>query len=410
MKSSRSIPGLAEFIVLIALLSSLTAFAIDAMLPLLPVIGDELEVSHANDAQLIVSVLFAGLALGQFIMGPLSDSMGRKPLMYAGLSLFGAGCLLSMFSNDFTTMLIGRFLQGLGAATPRILTMALVRDCYRGREMARIMSLSMIIFIMVPMAAPAVGQGIALLGGWRAIFAAFLLMAAGAGLWFGLRMPETLPLEKRTRLSLKDQMKAIKTVMSHRQTIGYTIMVGFVFGSLLGYLNSVQQILQVQYELGSQFPLYFAALAGSIGFASYLNSRLVIRYGMTRLSLLAIWLVIIGSALFMVITLLSDGHPRLWLFMAYIAIIFLGIGILFGNLNSLAMEPMEKHAGLGASIVGSLSTLIAIPLGIMVGHSYDGTIIPLVSGFLMLGFAGYITMRWTERKAPFTHQKKTLAK
>lgn len=402
MKLSRPIPGLNEFVALIALLSSLTAFAIDAMLPVLPDIGRELQVSHENDAQLVISVLFAGLALGQFIMGPLSDSMGRKPLMYAGLGLFGLGCLLSMFSNDFNTMLIGRFLQGLGAATPRILTMALVRDCYRGREMARIMSLSMIIFILVPMVAPAVGQGIAWLAGWRAIFAAFLLLATLSGLWFGLRMPETLLPEDRTRLSLKEQMKAIKIVMNHRQTLGYTLVTGFIFGAFLGYLNSVQQILQVQYGLGDQFPLYFAALAGSIGIASYLNSRLVIKYGMTYLSKLAIWLVIICSALFMVMAWLSNGHPDLWFFMIYIGIIFLGIGMLFGNLNALAMEPMEKHAGLGASVVGSLSTLMSIPLGILIGHSYNGTIIPLVSGFLVLGLAGYMTMRWTEREAPFT--------
>ena len=401
MKLSRPIPGLAEFIVLIALLSSLTAFATDAMLPLLPDMGSDLKVSHENDAQLIISVLFAGLALGQFIMGPLSDSMGRKPLMYAGLGLFGLGSLLSMFSNDFNTMLIGRFLQGLGAATPRVLTMALVRDCYRGREMARIMSLSMIIFILVPMLAPAIGQGIAWLAGWRAIFAAFLLMAVGSALWFGLRMPETLLPEDRTRLSLKEQIKAIKSVMSHRQTMGYTVMVGFVFGAFLGYLNSVQQIMQVQYGLGDQFPLYFAALAGSIGLSSYLNARLVIKYGMTYLSKLAIRLMILCSALFIVIAWLSNGHPNLWLFMAYIAITFLGIGILFGNLNALAMEPLEKHAGLGASVVGSLSTLMSIPLGIMIGHSYNGTVIPLVSGFLILGLTGYVTMLWTERKTPF---------
>ena len=401
MKLSRPIPGLAEFIVLIALLSSLTAFATDAMLPLLPDMGSDLKVSHENDAQLIISVLFAGLALGQFIMGPLSDSMGRKPLMYAGLGLFGLGSLLSMFSNDFNTMLIGRFLQGLGAATPRVLTMALVRDCYRGREMARIMSLSMIIFILVPMLAPAIGQGIAWLAGWRAIFAAFLLMAVGSALWFGLRMPETLLPEDRTRLSLKEQIKAIKSVMSHRQTMGYTVMVGFVFGAFLGYLNSVQQIMQVQYGLGDQFPLYFAALAGSIGLSSYLNARLVIKYGMTYLSKLAIRLMILCSALFIVIAWFSSGHPTLWLFMAYIAITFLGIGILFGNLNALAMEPLEKHAGLGASVVGSLSTLMSIPLGIMIGHSYNGTVIPLVSGFLILGLAGYATMLWTERKTLF---------
>jgi len=399
MKSSRPLPGLTEFIILIALLTSLTAFATDAMLPVLQVIGGDLDISHENDAQYIISVVFAGLALGQLIMGPLSDSMGRKPLMYIGLGIFGAGSLLSMFSNDFNTMLIGRFLQGLGAATPRILTMALVRDCYRGREMARIMSLTMLIFILVPMLAPAIGQGIAWLAGWRAIFAAFLLLALGSGLWFAMRMPETLLPEDRTRLSVKEQVKAIKAVMSHRKTIGYTIMTGFIFGAFLGYLSSVQQILQVQYELGEKFPLYFAALAASIGAASYLNARLVIKHGMVRLSRMALWLVIICSALFIVAAWFTNGHPNLWLFMAYIAFIFIGIGMLFGNLSALAMEPLDKHAGLGASVIGSLSTFMSIPLGTLIGQSYNGTVIPLVSGFLIMGIAGYLTMLWTERAA-----------
>ncbi|MEZ5536313.1 MAG: multidrug effflux MFS transporter [Thiolinea sp.] len=399
MKSARPVPGLTEFVALIAMLSSIIALATDAMLPVLSEIGQDLQVGHENEAQLVISMVFVGLALGQLIMGPLSDSSGRKPLMYAGLALFGFGSLLSMFGTDFQTMLAGRFLQGLGAASPRILTMALVRDCYRGREMARIMSLTMLIFIIVPMLAPALGQGIAWLAGWRAIFTSFVLLAVVIGLWFGMRMPETLPAEKRTRLSLSEQIKAIKAVMSHRQTIGYTIVVGFVFGAFLGYLSSVQQILQIQYELGSQFPLYFAALAGSIGAASYLNSRLVIKFGMTYLSRLAIWLVISFSALLLLIAWLNNGHPPLWVLLIFLAILFIGFGTLFGNLNALAMEPMERHAGLGASIVGSISTFMSIPLGTLIGQLYDGTVIPLVTGFLLLSLAGYGVMAWTGRRS-----------
>lgn len=391
-------PGINEFIVLIAMLSSIVALATDAMLPVLGDIGRDLGVRHENESQLVISVLFLGLALGQLIMGPLSDSAGRKPLMYAGLGLFGVGSLLSIIGNDFQTMLTGRFLQGLGAATPRILTMALVRDCYQGREMARIMSLTMLIFILVPMLAPALGQGIAWLAGWRAIFTSFVLLAIIIGLWFGLRMPETLPPEKRTPLSLAGQLAAIKSVLSHRQTIGYTIMTGFIFGAFLGYLNSVQQILQIQYELGNQFPLYFAALAGSIGAASYLNAKLVIQHGMVKLSNISIRLVILGSAVFIIIAWLSAGQPDLWLFLAYIAVIFIGIGMLFGNLNALAMEPLDQHAGLGASVVGSVSTFISIPLGTLIGQLYNGTVIPLVAGFLLMSLAGYGVMGWTERR------------
>ena len=275
MSATRPVPGLTEFVILVAMLSSLTALAIDAMLPALPAIGRELNVSHDNAPQLILSVLFFGLALGQLIIGPLSDSTGRKPIIYAGLGVFSIGCLLSMFATDFNTMLIGRFLQGLGAASPRVITMALVRDCYRGREMAKILSMTMLIFILVPMLAPALGQGMMALAGWRSIFTAFLILAVSVVVWFGLRMPETLPAEQRTRLVLTEQLSAIRAVLRHRQTIGYTVMTGFVFGAFLGYLNSAQQILQDQYQLGERFPLYFAILAFAIGAASWLNACLL---------------------------------------------------------------------------------------------------------------------------------------
>lgn len=398
MQTNRPVPGLTEFVILVAMLSSLTALAIDAMLPALPAIGRELNVSHDNAPQLILSVLFAGLALGQLIIGPVSDSFGRKPIIYAGLGIFSLGCLLSMVATDFNTMLAGRFLQGIGAASPRVITMALVRDCYRGREMAKIMSMTMIIFILVPMLAPALGQGMMALAGWRSIFTAFLVLAVSVVIWFGLRMPETLPADKRTRLQPKAQLKAIRDVMSHRQTIGYTIMTGFVFGAFLGYLNTAQQILQDQYQLDEQFPLYFAVLAFAIGAASWLNARLVIKHGMKKLSRLAIWLVVGMASAFMVLSTLTAGHPPLAVFMVYIAVTFIGVGVLFGNLNALAMEPMDKHAGLGASVVGSLSTFMSIPLGTWVGQAYNGTVIPLTIGFLVLGALAWLTMYLTERK------------
>lgn len=397
MPKQLQLPGLTEFVILVALLSSLTALSIDGMLPALPEIGRELGVSNENQPQLVLSVLFLGLALGQLFIGPLSDSMGRKPLIYGGLAVFGLGCLLSMFATDFTTMLIGRFLQGLGAASPRIITMALVRDCYRGREMARIMSLTQLIFIMVPMLAPALGQGVMLLSGWRAIFASFLILAIAVVLWFGLRMPETLPAEKRTRLRWRDQLQAIRSVMSNRQTIGYTIMTGFVFAAFLGYLNSSQQILQQQYELGTQFPLYFALLSLVLGLAGYLNAKLVIKHGMNKLVTLSIILVSIMAMLYLIYTLFYQGKPPLWSFLVYASITFLGIGLLFGNLNALAMEPLDTHAGMGASIIGSLSTFISIPLGTPVGLLYNGTVIPLVAGFLVFGLLAYLTMWLTER-------------
>ncbi len=396
----QTMPGIVEFIVLTAFLTSLMALAIDAMLPALSLISTDLGLADPNDAQLVISTMFLGFGVGQLLFGPLSDSMGRKPLIYWGLSIFILGCLLSMFASDFTGMLVGRFVQGLGVAAPRVITMALVRDCYSGRAMARIMSFTMIVFIMVPAVAPALGQGVLWLAGWHAIFGLFILLSLVVLVWFGLRMPETLPVGQRTAFSVNSQWQAIREVLGNRAAMAYTLVTGFIFAAFLGYLNSVQQILQIQYGLGERFPLYFAILALSIGVASFINAKLVMRLGMRLLSHYAFWLLIAVSALFLGFTLLNANQPPLWSFMLYCIVGFLGVGMLFGNLNALAMEPLGKHAGLGASVVGFLSTVVAIPIGVFIGQSYNGTVVPVVLGFLVLGVLGNLVLQWADREHP----------
>lgn len=392
-----NLPRFGEFVALIAMLTSLTALAIDAMLPALVTIGRELGVQHDNDAQLILTTLFLGLALGQIFFGPLSDATGRKPLMYVGLGIFMLGSLLSMFAQDFSHMLIGRFLQGVGASAPRVLTMALVRDCYSGRAMARVMSFTMSIFILVPMIAPSLGQGILLVAGWRSIFALFFVLALSVAVWFWWRMPETLPAAKRRAFRFGEFWQGLKEVVSNRTSMTYTLTTGIVFGAFLGYLSSAQQILQIQYGLGERFPLYFALLALAIGGASLLNAKLVMRYGMHWISKRALLLFTLLSGAFWFVTYSSAGHPPLPLLMAYFMLAFLALGMLFGNLNALAMEPLGHIAGIGASVIGSLSTLIAIPLGTFVGQAYDGTVLPLISGFLIFGLAATAAL-FSQRK------------
>jgi DHA1 family bicyclomycin/chloramphenicol resistance-like MFS transporter len=389
--------GLVEFVILMAMLISLVALSIDAMLPALPQIGVDLGVQQANDTQLIIATLFIGMALGQIVYGPLSDTLGRKPTIYIGLTLFIGGCVMSMLATDFNTMLAGRVLQGIGAAGPRIVTVAMVRDQYEGRAMARIMSLVMMVFILVPALAPALGQGILLFSGWRAIFAAFLLLALIGAIWFALRQPETLTAERRRPFSLAGIAVAVREICTHRIALGYTFVMGIVSGAFIGYLNSAQAIFQDQYRLGTQFPLYFAVLALAIGSASLVNSRLVMRYGMRLLSGWALLLLTGLSAVFWLVAYGFAGHPPLWSLMIYCMIAFFCIGMLFGNLNALAMEPLGHIAGVGAAVVGSLSTFIALPLGVWVGHSYNGTVLPLVSGFALLGAAAAILARWIER-------------
>lgn len=389
-------PSFAEFVILVSMMMALTALSIDAMLPALSQIGSDLNVQNANDRQLVVSMIFLGLAFGQLFFGPLSDKTGRKPAIYAGYSLFIAGSLLSMFSVSFPMMLFGRLLQGAGVSAPRAVTLALVRDQYEGRAMARVMSFVMTVFILVPMIAPIMGQTILLFSGWRSIFGAFILLAAFTLLWFALRMPETLAAEDRAPFSLERIIGATREILRTRIALGYTVTAGLVSGAHLGYLNSAQQVFQEQYALGELFPLFFAVIAFSIGLASFLNARLVVRFGMRFLVRWAL-LVIFGLSIAIFgVALLSAGQPPLWLFMVYLMLVFFCIGILFGNMNALAMEPLGHIAGIGAAVVGSLSTLISVLLGTMIGRSYNGTILPLVAGIGILTGLALIVVRWVE--------------
>ena len=306
------------------------------------------------------------------------------------------GTLLSMFAVNFPMMLIGRFLQGLGVSAPRAVTLALVRDQFAGREMARVMSFVMTVFILVPMLAPSLGQAILQFAGWRAIFGSFLLLAIFALTWFAIRQPETLAPENRAPFTGKRILSTTQMVVKNRLAFGYTVTAGLVSGAFIGYLNSAQQIFQEQYELGELFSIYFGIVASSIGLASLLNSRLVMRFGMRFLVRSALLITSVLSTIVLISTLLLPGQLPFALFMAYLMLSFFCIGVLFGNLNSLAMEPLGHVAGIGAAIVGSLSTFISVLLGTLIGQSYNGTILPVVTGLAVLCGLSLLVMRWAE--------------
>ncbi len=396
--SSSSRLGQVEFVCLVALITSLVALSIDTMLPALPEIARDFNVGRINDSQFVISIFFAGMALGQMLFGPLSDSVGRRPAILGGFIVFAAGCVLTLSAVDFSWVLIGRFLQGLGASGPRIVSIALVRDLYAGREMARVMSFVMSIFILVPVFAPAVGQLIISHADWRYIFVMFLGLTAMVALWFWRRQPETLSAEQRIRFSLAQVLLDVRSIFRIRTALGYTLTMGFVFGAFIGYLSCSQQIFQVQYERYEMFPLYFGILAAVIGCASLVNARLVLRFGMRRLSRLSLGVICFTSfPVYLLALSLYDGHPPLLLLMLYLMLIFFFFGILFGNLNALAMEPLGHIAGLGSAVVGSLSTLISVGFGVIVADAYDQTVLPLTLGFALLGGAALLTLRWTER-------------
>tara|TARA_E500000331_G_scaffold357248_1_gene418321 strand:+ start:93989 stop:95134 length:1146 start_codon:yes stop_codon:yes gene_type:complete len=376
-----------------ALLQSLVALSIDSMLPALSIIGEDLGTNNRNDNQLIISFLFLGFALGQLIFGPISDAIGRKKPMYIGLTIFILGSILSMIATNYMIMLTGRVLQGFGAAAPRVLSLALVRDQYTGRQMAKILSFVMSIFILVPVLAPTIGQLILYFTDWRTIFTLLLSLAILAFCWLFLRQPETLPLSKRGTISLKFFLKSFIECFKQKTTLCYTITSGFIFGAFMGYLNSVQQILQIQYNLGISFPIYFGILALSIGASSYTNSQIVVQYGMRLICWKALQILSLTSLIFLFFSIYHLGTPPLWSFMTWGLITFFCIGGIFSNFNTLAIEPLGHIAGTASAIIGSCTTLIALILGASIGQLYNGTVIPLLLGFAFLGIASLITIK-----------------
>lgn len=387
-------PSGTEFVALCALLMSLVAMAIDAMLPALGHIAGDLGVSDTNDVQLVISTIFMGLAVAQLGFGPISDSIGRKPTIYISLVLFCVGTLVSLVAGSFTILLVGRFLQGFGAAGPKIVTVALVRDKYEGEAMARIMSTVLAVFIVVPAIAPSLGQVVLWFAPWRAIFGLLLLQGVVALFWFAARQPETLPAEKRRRFSMKEVWLAARETCSSRVAFGYTLVGGVIFGAFLGYLNSAQQIFQVQYGVGKWFSVYFGVLAIAVGCATIVNARIVMRLGMARIVRIALWSLALIAAAFLAVAIATRGEPKLWLLMSFLVPCFFCIGILFGNVNALAMQPMGHIAGTAAAVIASLSTLISLVLGLAIGRAYSGTILPLSIGLASLSVVSLPILYW----------------
>ncbi len=383
MTTSKNIP-FAEFVALMAVLMSITALSIDTVLPALPMMGHDLGVDTANHTQYIIGTLFLGFTFGQFFYGPISDSFGRKPSIFAGLAIFIFGSVLSIFAHSFELMLIGRLLQGIGVSSPRIISVAMARDLYAGQEMARVMSFVMSIFIIVPALAPTIGQFIVHISHWRVIFIVLIAVALGAMAWAHIRLPETLSDENRRPFSIKSIFAGVKIACTNKMTITYTLCAGLVFGALIGYISSAQQIFQGYYNLGPWFPLCFAVSALAIGAASVVNAKIVRRYGMRNIVHYALLAMMLTSALMLGAHALMPSHAPLWLFMPYATITFFCVGLLFGNLNAIAMEPMGHLAGVASAVIGALSSIISVIAGTLIGQMYNDTLWPLIIGFLIL--------------------------
>jgi DHA1 family bicyclomycin/chloramphenicol resistance-like MFS transporter len=367
-----------EFVVLTAAMMALTAISIDIMLPALPQIGTALGVSSENDRQLVVILYMVGFAAGQFFFGPLSDHIGRKPALMAGLAIYIVGTIAALVSGAFPTLLAARLVQGIGAASPRVIAIAVVRDLYGGRQMARVMSFAMMVFIVIPVLAPSIGQALIQLGSWHWTFYALLAMAIIIAVWAGFRLPETaapaLGLERP--MSLGD---SLKTAIFDSQTMAYGAAGGFMFGCLLAYVASAQQVFVEVFGMGEAFPVVFGAIASVMAVASFVNARLVERLGMRRLSHTAL-LGFIAVSLCLAFAA-AAGYAGILVYAPLVASTFFLFGLIAPNFNAIAMEPQGHNAGMASSVTGSLSTAIGAMAGGLVAHAFDGTVFPIAAGF-----------------------------
>lgn len=381
-----------EFIALFALMMSLTALSMDAMLPAFPLIAESLAIVDYQQTQWIVSAMILGMVFGEIIFGPLSDAIGRKKSILIGISIYILGAVVALLASSIEVFLLGRMIQGLGVAGPKIASRALVRDLYKGADMARIMSFVMMVFMLVPLLAPAIGQLVIQVADWHWIFALLIMQAAMAGGWLLFRQPETLAPQNRIPLNRKRLMTDVRIIVGRRDVMAFTVLLGCIFAGLLLHISTAQSIFQDVYQTGNRFPLFFAMLAIGSSIISFSNGKIVQRVGMLPCVSFALSVLLLASCVLLIVSLFFDGVPPFALFMGLGMVMFACLGMIFGNVNAMAMEPLGKMAGLGASLISSLSSLIAIVLSTLVGQFYNFTAVPLASGFVLFSFIALVML------------------
>jgi DHA1 family bicyclomycin/chloramphenicol resistance-like MFS transporter len=387
--------GFKEFVALIAAMMAVNALAIDAMLPALPAIGKALHIATDNERQWIVTSYLLGFGAAQLIYGTLADRFGRRPVLLTGLAIYVVCSLLAAFSTSFEMMMIARALQGLGSAASRVLAVSIVRDCYSGRPMARVMSLSFIVFLAVPIIAPTIGQAIVLFAPWQVIFIGFAAFAVAVMTWIWFRLPETMHPDDRRPLSVRTILGAFGTILTTRISIGYTLAMTIMLGGLFGFINSAQQVFVDVFHAQRYFTAIFALIAFFIAAASLTNARLVGRYGTRRMSHAALSGYVVVAIIHAIVAL--TGHESIVTFSALQSVQMFCFGLVVSNFGAMAMDPLGHLAGTAASVQGFLTTFGGAIFGFMVGQQFDGTDIPLVLGFAGFGIGGFIIVLITER-------------
>jgi DHA1 family bicyclomycin/chloramphenicol resistance-like MFS transporter len=384
-----------EFIALIAAIMSLNALAIDVMLPALPYMGAALGISHENERQFVVGVYMLGFGGAQLLFGPLSDRFGRRAPLLLGLAIYVAAALAAVVAPTFGVLLACRFIQGVGAAATRVIATSVVRDRFSGREMAEVMSLTFMVFMIIPIVAPSIGQVLLLTGPWQTIFVFMALLALAFGTWSFFRLPETLSDAQRRPFTLASVAQGFRIVLTNRVALSYGLAGMFLFAAMFSFISTSQQIFVDIYGLGPYFPIAFAAMAATMAIVSFLNSRIVRRVGMRRLShgalviYLAIAVVLLGWSLL--------GPIPFWGFFALLLVIQCMFGGAASNMNSLSMEPLGAVAGTAASVFGFIQTVGGAVLGTLFGQQFNGTLTPVATGYFVMGAASLVCVLTAER-------------
>jgi MFS transporter, DHA1 family, multidrug resistance protein len=393
--ASPSGPGRIEFILLISAVLMITAFAIDSMLPALPAIGNALGVSHENDRQYVISAFLGGFSLAQLFIGTVTDRYGRRKLVLYALFGFALTSLAATLAKDFDQLLIARMAQGMMAAAAQVVVRSVVRDRFAGREMAQVMSLASVIFMAAPILAPTMGQLVLALGPWRLIFAALAVIGLLTWAWVLIRMPETLSPEKQIPIEPATIFASMRTVTGDRMSVGYATAMAAISAALFGFLLSVQQIFEHTLGRADLLPTGFAIMAAGMAGASLFNAAIVKRYGMRRIGHAALLYFIAVSGIHAVIAM--TGHETLYSFIALQAAMMMGFSLIAGNFGAMAMENMGDVAGMANSLQGSLSNIAGIVFGTIIGQAFNGTTVPLYTGFFACGCVALVAVLITER-------------
>ncbi|EBA07217.1 multidrug effflux MFS transporter [Sagittula stellata] len=388
------LPGRFEFITMMAMLTAMVAFSIDGMMPALPDIASDLSPDAPNAAQLVLTSFVLGLGVGTLFTGPLSDRFGRKPVIVAGVAVYVLGALTSVLSDSLWWLLLTRLIQGLGAAGPRVVVMAVTRDLYEGRGMAQIMSFVMMVFALVPAMAPLLGQQIIRISEWHMIFLAFAVFGVVAATWVTIRLPETLPKARRRKFHPRQIRAALTEMMALPDVRLPIVVMTLAFACLFSVISSIQPIYEDWLGRAETFPMWFCLTAILAASSSYVNARLVMRLGMRRLITSILVVQIFVSTGMLVVILLNPGGLTLFVaFLVWQQVQFFQAGLTFGNLNAIAMAPMGHIAGTAASVISALATVASVVLAIPIGLLFNGTPLPLVAGVLIYASLALFVMR-----------------